>query len=479
MLHSRRIERQEPRPHVAEPESERAITTPRGPESQFTPRTKAVIFGVTVAAVLYLVTLVPSVLAPFIWALVTAYIFQPVINGFERVLPLPRRIIAAALFFVLFFSLGLVLGAAIPILRRQAIELVNQAPRMIEAVDVQLRSRSPVIAARFDIDSTALQRAVTDVTNQWTQAAPRRALSVVQQLFAFLLEFFVYLVATFYFMLQGDRIYTAARRLVPARYHRESDRLVAEINRTLGGYLRGQVLLVGIMSSATYVALSIYEVRYAGVLAVATGLLELIPILGPWSAGTIAVSVAALQPTTPFGWSNLTLAIVVGLTYFALRQLEDTLVIPTLIGRIVNLHPLVMIFTLLAGTSLGGVLGLFLAVPAAAVLKIVGAYLFEKLTYTDEPVIRIVGSPTELREAVSELIREHASVVFVVQPGAVSWDDLEYIRRLVHECALIGAKLRFVTSDSIAANLALATGIPVELAPAQPNADGFPMRVAR
>lgn len=422
-------------------------------------------------ATIYILTLVPHVLSPFIWALVTAYILQPLINIAQRLTRLPRRFISAVLFFVLFLSLALAIGAAMPILRRQAIELAYQVPGMIQAVDLQLRTRSPQIAERFDIDSTALQRQITDLTNQWTQAAPRRALGVVQQVFAFLIEFLVYLVATFYFMVEGDRIYAAARRLIPVRFHRESDRLIFEINQTLGGYLRGQVLLVAIMSSATYVALSIYGVRYAGVLAVATGLLELIPILGPWTAGSIAVGVAALQPTAPFGWTNLTLAVMVGVTYFVLRQLEDTLVIPTLIGRIVNLHPLVMIFTLLAGTTLGGVLGLFLAVPFAAVLKIVGSYLVEKLAYSEQSVIRVVNTPVELREATAQLVGEHTSVVLIVQPGAVSWADLEFMRALTLQCQTIGAKLRFVTSDSVAANLALATGIAVDLVPLAANQD--------
>lgn len=441
------------------------IAIRHGPESQLTPRTKTIVAWIVVAAALYLVTSVPHVLAPFIWAMVTAYIFQPVINVLERLLHLPRRFIAATLFFVLFFLLAIVVGAALPILRKQAIELVNQAPGMIQAIGSQLQARSPEVAARFDIDSAALQRQLVDLTNQWTQAAPRRALGVLQQLFAFMLEFLVYLVATFYFMLQGDRIYAAVRRLIPARLHRESDRLIAEVNRTLGSYLRGQVLLVGIMSTATYIALSIYGVRYAGVLAVSTGLLELIPILGPWTAGTIAVSVAALQPTTPFGWTNLTLALVVGVTYFALRQLEDTLVIPTLIGRIVNLHPLVMIFTLVAGTSLGGVLGLFLAVPFAAVLKIIGTYLLEKFTSTQPSLIRVVASPRELRDATAELIAEHATVVLVVEQGVLSWSDLGFMQELVAECNLVGARLRLVTSDDIAAKIALATGIAVDVVP--------------
>jgi len=98
------------------------------------------------------------------------------------------------------------------------------------------------------------------------------------------------------------------REAINRRYPREFDRLMTDVNRTLGAYLRGQVILVVIMTTASYIALRTLHVDYALSVAIATGFLELIPLIGPWTAGTIAVAIALFQPTAPFDWSNATLA---------------------------------------------------------------------------------------------------------------------------------------------------------------------------
>jgi hypothetical protein len=259
---------------------------------------------------------------------------------------------------------------------------------------------------------------------------------------------------------QGDRLVAGVRRSLPLRYQREAERVLGEINATLGAYLRGQVLLVLIMSSVTYVVLWIYDIRYAFVLALATGLLELIPILGPWSAGAIAVSVAAFDPTPPFGWSHTTLAIVVGVTYFILRQLEDNLVIPTLIGRIVHLHPLMMIFVLLIGTSLGGVLGLLLAVPVAAVLRILLRYLHGKIVADAERQIIPLDSHADLlaiRDELPSLTNAH--VVLLARHGALRWEDLPAVQVIANLASRYSVNLTIVTPDAIAGTLFTAVGL--------------------
>src|SRR5262249_49670399 len=210
------------------------------------------------------------------------------------------------------------------------------------------------------------------------------------------IDFVIYLVASFYFIVYGDRFVQAIRGVFNRRYHNEFDRLMLDINSTLGAYIRGQALLVVIMSIASYIGLTILEVKYALAVAIATGFLELIPIVGPWTAGAIAVSVALFQETTPFGWSHPTLAIVVGLLYFTLPPLEDAFVIPLVIGRIIHLHPLLVIFVIVVGTALGGVLGLVLAVPIAAVLKIVMTYFYGKVMARETRHVEVIANREDL-----------------------------------------------------------------------------------
>ena len=107
----------------------------------------------------------------------------------------------------------------------------------------------------------------------------------------------------------------------------------------------------------------ILHVPYALAIAVLTGFLEVIPLIGPLLAATIAAVVALSS-----GGTGLAIAVIV--TYVVLRQIEDQLVMPLLIGRAVHLHPVVTIFSVLVGLSAWGVLGGLLAVPVAAALNV-------------------------------------------------------------------------------------------------------------
>lgn len=430
-------------------------------ETGLTRRSKLIAFWVLAILAVLIVARFFAILTPFLWAMITAYLFQPLISALVRRTHLPRRLVAVAVYFATVATLVLGVLTLLPILRQQALDLFNQLPANVETGIDYLDQRFPDLADRFGLDPDELQKQVNDIYAQITARAPRTALTVAQHLVAFLLELFVYLIATFFFFVQGDRIVGGVRGFLPARYHREYDRVIGEINSTLGAYLRGQLLLVAIMSTLTYIALTIYDVRYAVALALATGILELIPILGPWTAGAIAVSVAALDPTPPFGWSHTTLAIVVGVTYFVLRQLEDVLVIPTLIGRIVHIHPLILIFVLLLGTSLGGILGLLLAVPIAAVLRILLRYLYGKMTTEPERQVLVIGTHEALlnaRDAIPGL--RNAQVVLLIRPGVLRWEDLPIALVLGHLATRHGADLSVVANDAIAGSLFTAAGLP-------------------
>jgi len=409
-----------------------------------------------------------KILTPFLWAAITAYVFQPLINVFSRRLHLPRPLVAVVIYLAIVACIVMGALTAWPVLRQQATELVNEVPGVVETGVSEFDQRFPELTEQWGLDPSAVEKQAIDFVNQLGSQAPRTALTVAQRLFHLVIELLIYLIATFFFFIQGHRLAGWFRDLLPARYHPEADRVLGEINRTLGAYLRGQALLVLIMSGTTYAVLRILDMPYAFAIALATGLLELIPILGPWSAGAIAVSVAALDPTPPFGWSNLTLAIAVAVIYFTLRQLEDILVIPTLIGRIVHLHPLLLMSMLLIGTAIGGVLGLLLAVPIAAVARILLRYIYGKLIAEPERHILPIDAREQLARVQSRL-SEHTNqqVVLLVHPGVVQWDDLPAIHRLSKEATRLGITLSAVALDPIAGSICTAVGLETTIVGAE------------
>ncbi len=134
-----------------------------------------------------------------------------------------------------------------------------------------------------------------------------------------------------------------------------------------------------IMTIATWATLSALGIRYALILGLIAGILELIPFVGTWMAAIPAVVVAVATPS-PHGWSPLVSAGIVGLAYFILRHAEDYFVIPFVMGRAVHIYALIAMFSVLSGAVLGGVLGMFLGVPTAAALRIIIGYIYGKLT---------------------------------------------------------------------------------------------------
>jgi len=433
-------------------------------EVTLSPRARIVVAWAAVLIGGFILIESAHALRPFIWAIITAYIFHPLVSMIHRKTRLPKHVIATWLYLLLGLILTLILINVTPLIVSQVTDLQDQLPNAIEEVRRWLDQRSRF--GRLDLEPGFLQQRVDQIAEDLANTLSAAAVPIVLTTFTVAIELLIFMIASFYFIVHGDRFMATIRDILNRRYHYEFDRLMHDINATLGAYIRGQLVLVLIMSTASFVALTILNVDYALSLAIATGFLELIPLIGPWSAGTVAVLITLFQDTTPFGWSNLTLAMVVGLTYFALRQLEDAFIIPLVIGRIVHLHPLLVIFVLVIGTSLGGVLGLILAVPVATVAKIIASFFFAKLRAREVRRIEVIRG----RESLVEISNEfpnlvNSTVVLLIEPGALSWDDLGLVQRVADSGLDHAIALSVVTPDGIAGALATAAGLHTSTVP--------------
>ena len=133
------------------------------------------------------------------------------------------------------------------------------------------------------------------------------------------------------------------------------------------------------MATLSWIALTILHVKYALIIGIFTGFAEIVPFVGPWVAGTVAVSVSFFDGISAFGLPPIFQGIIVALVYFMLRQFEDLFVIPHVLGHATKLHPLLILFAVLAGGHLWGILGTVLAIPIAALLRIFLEYALVKM----------------------------------------------------------------------------------------------------
>ena len=353
---------------------------------------KFVTIAVIVALAILIFVSVGSILTPFVAGVITAYLFNPLIGWLHRRTGVGRGIwigvlyvLIGALAYALFRSLG-------PMVAFQYRGLVAQIPRMSRQIELWIAANQFVDIGGFTIDLFAFEKPITDFFTELSQSLPSRVPDLVVTALERVVLFVTYLIVTFYLLLQAEQITDSIYRLVPAPYRAEIRSLGQQIDTIFAGYIRGTLMLIPIMALFTYIALSILGVRYALVIAIASGILEIIPLIGPWSAAGIAVMVSLLQPTTPFGWSHAALAVVVGVTYFVLRMAEDNFIIPQVVGHAVHLHPVLVLFAILAGGALAGPFGLLVGIPVVAVAQLLLRYLYRKLVDAPEP------PPPEIKE---------------------------------------------------------------------------------
>lgn len=421
-----------------------------------------VIIGLAMVAITLFVMRIASILPPFIWAAITAYILFPLVARLERLLRLPR-VLVIALVYIALIGMLVVIGIQVaPTAVDQIRSLASSLPQLVTNAREALVREPKIRFGGFVLDTRQIDSRIDVLAQQVAERFGREAVPLVLQTFELLIKILVYLLATFYFLLQGDTLVQRLHGLAPPHQRKTVDRVVAQVNETFGAYIRAQVILFAIMTVSTLTVLSILQVQYALVVAIATGILELVPIIGPWAAGGIAVLVAVSQSSGPFGWSPTQLAIVVGICYLVLRMIEDQVIIPQLVGRIVRVHPLMVIFGVLTGATLGGALGLVIAVPVIAAIKIITIAIFEELRHPPERFVLALREPGSL--AAFETVideREHQRVILLITPGAVRWDDLQTAQRVAARALVLDIRLQVVTPDQVASSVATAAGIEV------------------
>lgn len=312
-----------------------------------------------------------AILSPFLLAAIFSYVFNPVINFFSNKIKLPR-VISAVIIYLLIVGLFVFLGT---ILTKRIIEESSYFRSNILSLRETTRHQINTLP---DFVRPYLLSTLTSLES--IRLAP--AVSLLQffpKAFSGIFSFFVFLFAGFYFLKEGRNLFDKALSFVPNDYKVETEILFRKINAVLSDYLRGQLILIVAMSIILFIPLEILGVKSALILSIFSGITELVPLLGPIIAAAVAVLIVFLSETTSFGLSTVQIILIVILIYFIARQIQDYFITPHVMGKIVKLHPLVILFAVIAGGNIGGILGIILAVPFAAVIRILLEFSLDKV----------------------------------------------------------------------------------------------------
>jgi predicted PurR-regulated permease PerM len=192
------------------------------------------------------------------------------------------------------------------------------------------------------------------------------------------------LMAAFYLVKDADRIIEQLDTLAPPGYRDDFVRLRRRITVAWNAFLRGQLLLGSALAGITTIACLAIGLPYAWLMGLLAGVMEFVPNIGPIIAMVPAVLVALFQGSNFLPMSNFWFAVLVVGLYIVIQQIEGNLLLPRILGRSLNLHPLLVLIGIIIGGSLAGILGMLLAAPVLATLRILGYYVFCRL-YDRDP----------------------------------------------------------------------------------------------
>lgn len=311
-----------------------------------------------------------AVLLPFLAGMAIAYFLDPLVDRLERLRI--GRTLGTLVAIVGFFSLAvLVVLLFVPIVQEQAARLVSTAPGYLEALRAWAEARWMEAQLEAGVAPEAL-RPLTQAAQpeqigealRWIGQLLGEVLTGGLAVFNLLSLIFITPVVAFYLLRDWDRMTAQIHALLPRGQLAVIEAQMAEIDRTLAGFARGQILLCLTLGAFYAIGLTLAGLDFGIVIGVLSGLIAFIPYVGTAVGGVLSVGLAFAQFDDP-----ARVAIVAGV-FVAGQMLEGNVLQPLLVGDRVGLHPVWVIFALLAGGSLLGFVGVLVAVPVAAVLGV-------------------------------------------------------------------------------------------------------------
>ena len=355
-------------------------------------------FGVLLASLFWVASQVKIIWLPLAFAGGLVIILNPIVKALTRV-AIPR-VIATLFAFVVLGAFVTAIGfLVVPTIQTQSAEFGERLPDIYDDTLEFLQETGDNLG--FDLGpvwtSDTIQEWIQDPNNQeaiqtilggFGSGAGRLLAGVAEVV----VVVFLAPILSFYLLVDLPRTRRLAYQLTPPRLRDEVSHVTQQLSTALAGFVRGQLLVslfVGVLSSLVLLAL---DVPFWLIIGMATGFLNLIPLVGPFFGATLAASVSLLD-------GHFSTAIIVVVAFTIIQQLDNQVITPMIQRARVKLSPVIIVLALLMGGSLAGLLGVVIAVPTFAAVRIVAGHLWrtrvlgESWAEASEAMIEITDRP--------------------------------------------------------------------------------------
>jgi len=324
----------------------------------------------------FLIYLLAPVLSPFLMAALLAYLGDPLVDRMEAK-GLPRTVAVTVIFVLLLSVLAGLIFLLVPALQQQLVSLAKALPAYIDWLQTHL---TPWLEQTFGLNAAMLDWSMlkSAVQKNWLQVGDAAGgvmswlSSSGMAMLAILANLVLIPVVTFYLLRDWDHLVTLLRELLPRKWEATVVQLTTDSDTVLGAFLRGQLLVMLALGTVYSLGLWWIGLELALIIGVVAGIVSFVPYLG-FIIGILLAGIAAMMQ-----FHEIYYLLLVALVFGVGQALEGMLLTPLLVGDKIGLHPVAVIFAVMAGGQLFGFVGVMLALPAAAVIMVLLRYAHQQ-----------------------------------------------------------------------------------------------------
>ena len=337
---------------------------------------------ITAALLVAFLYLFSNILLPFVAGMALAYFLDPVADRLQR-LGLSRLMATVVILVCFLIFLVLALVIIVPVLASQMADFAAKVPGYIEKLQQLVTNFNPQwLEQRFGVDAAGLREGLNSLLTTgfgFMSTIFQSIWSSGVALFSIASLFVVTPVVAFYMLLDWDRMVSVVDSWIPRDHVGTVRQIARDINTAIAGFVRGQGTLCIILGIIYAVGLTLTGLNFGVLIGLFAGLVSFIPYVGSLLGLVLSVGVAIVQ-----FWPDWTMVVAVAAVFFVGQFIEGNILQPRLVGKSVGLHPVWLMFALVAFGAMFGFVGLLVAVPAAAAVAVLVRFAISR--YLESPL---------------------------------------------------------------------------------------------
>jgi predicted PurR-regulated permease PerM len=317
-----------------------------------------------------ILTILLTALTPFIIASFITYLLHPLVEKLHQK-GMPRALAILMIYVIFFGGVGYGVYKGIPIFIQQLQDLTKNLPTLIDTYEGWTKIIHDETSNWPKEIHVRIEKIISEaetLLGVWLTKVVTSLKNVMNSAIIFVLVPFI----TFYMLKDIEQIKKAFWKITPRKWRTKGMKFLNDVDESLGNYIRGQLFVCTLIGSFAALALWLAGMKYPLLLGFLIGVTNIIPYFGPIIG---AIPAAILAATV-----SVKMLVIVLIIIFSLQFLEGNILSPLIVGKSLHLHPLIIMFSLFLGVELGGIVGLIVAVPFVAILKV--AFLHAKSLYT-------------------------------------------------------------------------------------------------